>query len=784
MLHLTPVPAAIAGAVLALWLALALWALLTGLRLRRASRELERGAARMAGLIESAPAVPVVVMADDRIEAPARLVDWLGLVRAPATIDALADDELGLAADELDQLRADIAAARAAGRPFARPVRARGPARTLVIRGGPAPATVGGPGSVVLWVFDQTETQAEIGRLADEAARLSNAFEALSGLIEASPIPMWHRGPDLRLTLVNSAYVKAVEGESAADAVARGLELVEMAPGRNPIAAAAAARESGEAVSRVVPATIAGERRSLLVVDVPLGAAGVAGYAIDVEELEQARAAFKRFVEAERDMLDRLSAGVAQFARDRSLIFYNQPFVRLFEMRPEWLADRPEFDRILERMREAGRLPEVRDFRSWREERRAWFTDAGDGTEESWILSGGTHLRVVAQPLPDGGLLLIFEDRTEQVALASARDTLLRVRAATFDNLFEAIGVFAADGRLQLWNQKFRDVWELEDAFLARHPRVDALAEVAARKLSNSSRAAIIRELVRVATVERKQRSGRVAFRDGRHFEFAAVPLPDGNALFTMLDISDSRRIEAALRERNEALEAADRVKTAFVANMSYELRTPLTSIGGFAEMLAGGYAGDLSGTARDYVTAILESVARLGMLIDEVLDLTQSEAGALPLERKSVDLRRVASEAAAAVQAEAAEKALDFEVAVDPSIGSVSGDARRLRQALGHLLRNAVRYTPAGGRVLLHGDGDRDHARIVVSDNGPGMDAAQQARAFDRFSRNDEARERGASLGLGLPLARQFVEAHGGTLTLMSERGQGTAVTVELPRG
>lgn len=784
MLGLSPLVAALIGGLLALWLGGAVWAMLAGLAMRRTAAATIGEGALLRQLLDAAPALPVLVTTDDRIEAPARLADWLGLAEPPRTLDALTGDGIGLTAEDLAELSGEIAAARAAGRGFARSVRPQGSGRTLMVRGGVAPGALAARGAVVLWVFDATDSQAEIGRLAGEAERLFKAFEALSGLIEASPIPMWHRGPDLRLTLVNSAYVKAVEGESATDVVARGLELVETVPGRSPIAAAASARESGETVSRVVPATIAGERRSLLVVDVPLGEAGVAGYAIDVEELEQSRAAFKRFVEAERDMLDRLSAGVAQFGPDRGLIFYNQPFLQLFEMRPDWLADRPEFDRVLERMRETGRVPEVRDFRSWREERRAWFTDASEGHEESWILSGGTHLRVVAQPLPDGGLLLIFEDRTEQVALASARDTLLRVRAAMFDNLFEAIGVFAADGRLQLWNQKFREVWDLDEAFLTRHPRVDALAEAAARQLTNPSRAAIIRELVRVATVERKQRSGRVALKNGQHFEFAAVPLPDGNALFTMLDISDSRRIEAALRERNEALEAADRVKTAFVANMSYELRTPLTSIGGFAEMLAGGYAGNLSATASDYVTAILDSVARLGTLIDEVLDLTQSEAGALPLERKSVDLRRLAREAAATIKAPAADKGLDFEINLDRSLGSVSGDARRLRQALDHLLRNAVRYTPEGGRVLLHGDGDAASVRIVVSDNGPGMDAKAQARAFDRFSRTSEARERGASLGLGLPLARQFVEAHGGTLSLLSEPGQGTAVTIELPRG
>ena len=389
----------------------------------------------------------------------------------------------------------------------------------------------------------------------------------------------------------------------------------------------------------------------------------------------------------------------------------------------------------------------------------------------------------MAQPLPDGGLLLIFEDRTEQANLSSARDTLLRVRTATFDNLFEAIGVFESDGRLHLWNNRFRESWGFEAEFLGGHPHVDALAEALAPRLKNPERAGLIREMIRAATLERQQRSGRLALKDGRHFEFATVPLPDGNALLTMLDISDSRKIERVLRDRTEALEETDRTKTAFVANMSYELRTPLTSISGFAEMLEAGLAGPLEPQAKDYVAAILESTARLGSLVDRVLDLTNSDAGTLPLEKKAIELAVLVLNAARDHQARAKAKSIDFAIEVDPSVGAITGDSQRLRQVLDHLLDNAIGYTPTGGRVFLHASGDSRHATIVVSDNGPGMNAREQAAALDRFSRigGDDGVE--AALGLGLPLAKQFVEAHGGSLTLMSEPGQGTAISVELPR-
>ncbi len=783
MLTLSFGMAALIGAFLALWLAAAVWAIYTGITLRKRAAFSSNQADRLAALLESAPALPLMVRNDGRIEAPDRLADWLGLSKVPNFVTDLAGTNSGLTDEDAASLGRDVLAVQKTGRSFSRALRAQGSSRTLLIRGAPAASRLAAGGAVILWVFDATESQAEIGRLGAETARLKLAFDQLSGLIEASPLPMWHRGTDLKLAIVNNAYVRAVECETAADVITRQVELTDSNSDTNPLAAANEALSTKDVISRIVPVTMNGERRSMRIVDVPLGDAGVAGYAIDVEDVERANAAFRRFAATQRDTLDRLSAGVAQFGADHSLIFCNQPFQRLFALKPEWVAERPGFDRLLERMREAGRIPDTRDFPSWKAERRDWFTAADGATEENWLVQSGQHLRLVAQPLPDGGLLLIFEDRTEQANLSSARDTLLRVRTATFDNLFEAIGVFESDGKLHLWNNRFRESWGFDDEFLGTHPHVDALAEAIAPRLRNSDRAGLIREMVRAATLERQQRSGRLALKDGRHFEFAAVPLPDGNALFAMLDISDSHKIERVLRDRTEALEETDRAKTAFVANMSYELRTPLTSISGFAEMLEAGLAGPLEPQAKEYVAAILESTTRLGSLVDRVLDLTNSDAGTLPIERKPIELAVLALSAARDHQSAAEAKQIDFAIEVDPNVGAISGDQDRLRQVLDHLLDNAIGYTPAGGRVLLHASGDNVRATIVVSDNGPGMDAREQASALDRFSRiaGDDGKE--AALGLGLPLARQFVEAHGGTLALMSEPGQGTAVSVELPR-
>ena len=783
---LTPTALVLIGLLLAAWTMAALWAVASArLRQRKAEAGL-RQSRRLARLVDESPAVPLLVRADGRIEAPQRLANWLGLDAVPQFLTELDGERVdggdgGLTTEHINELTDSVRRCQRTAAPFRMVVTPRGSTRSLALRGHLADPQISPGGAALVWVFDFSDSESELVQLRDEAARAREDFFALVGLIEAAPMPMWFRGPNGDLRLVNQAYVEAVAGQDARQVAADGIELVEAVDGLTAKQIALQAAAQNMPMERMVFATIDGQRRALKVSDLPLGDEGVAGYAVDVEEMEELARTLRAFRDAQRNMLDQLSAGVAQFDAKRQMTFANRPFQRIFAMNAAALLDLPQFDRLLDMARDAGRVPEARDFPAWRRERAGWFM-ASTPQEEAWMLADGTHLRIVAHPLPDGGLMLIAEDRTEQLQLAAARDTLLRTRAATFDSLFESLAIFAPDGRMQLWNRRFAADWGLDDAFLDTHPRIESLLEQISRQLAKPARIKGVGDVIRAATLDRRQTGGRAVLADGRTLEFAGVPLPDGNGLLTVLDITDSRKAEEALKQRNAALEEADAMKTRFLANMSYEFRTPLTSIGGFAELLEAGLGGDLSESGKEYVGAILQSVERLGEQIESVLDLSQSEAGMLPLAREEIDLvpfvAKLVEDRAARIKA----ANLTLDMRGDKNAGRLEGDRRRLGRAIGHLIDNAIAATPEGGRILVELGVHKGRARLVISDNGAGMDAATLARALEGIKVSADGKGVERRQGLGLPLARQLIEAHGGTLELISEPGQGTAAIVDLP--
>ncbi len=780
-MELTPLALIGIALLLAAWtVAAAVFVLRANSRTKR-TNALQTSLKRMQHLMDVAPAIPLLVRVDGRIEAPERLARWLGLHEIPTYLSELkGEGEEGLNAAQVDELSEKVRLTQKSAAPFQMVLTPPGSKRSLALHGTLADPQVSPGGAAIVWVFDFTQSEDELSQLRKTAARAEADFHALIGLIEAAPMPMWFRDADMRLRLVNQAYVEAVGGESLPAIVDGQIELLEPEGGRAPADIAREALDRGTEIQRIDAVTIDGERRSFRVTDLPLGKEGVAGYAIDVEEQQQVNREFKAFRDAQRAMLDQLSVGVAQFSSQEQLVFANRPFRRQFKISPGSVEARIPFDRFLADAREQGSTPEVRDFPEWRREVTAWF-DARETIEENWPLPGGTHLRIVAQPMPDGGLVMIAEDRTEQLALSATRDTLLRTRTATLDSLFEALAIFAPDGSVQLWNRSFAGTWGLDADFLDTHPSAEGLLAAIGANLSNPVEAEKIGAVVRAATLDRREEEGQVVLSDGRTLRFAGVPLPDGNGLLTVLDITDSQKAEQALRERAKALEEADSVKARFLANMSYEFRTPLTTIGGFAELLKSGAAGDLSESAGEYVDAILSSVARLTEQVENVLDLSQSEAGLLPINKEEVDLlpflTRLVREREQAIIG--AGLGLDLK---GRRGRLVDADPRQLGRAVGNLLDNAIEHTPADGKIVIEIPKPEEvqwRAMIIISDNGKGMTEEELARASGETQSGDDHSE---GAGLGIRLARQLVEAHGGELEIESRKDVGTIAVIRLP--
>jgi signal transduction histidine kinase len=262
----------------------------------------------------------------------------------------------------------------------------------------------------------------------------------------------------------------------------------------------------------------------------------------------------------------------------------------------------------------------------------------------------------------------------------------------------------------------------------------------------------------------------------------AFAPLPDGATLITFSDVTDRYHIESALRDRAEALEAADRLKSDFVHHASFLFRDPLNAVHGFATLLAGGGAGALNAKQQEYVDDILAASNILADVTSDILDLALIDSGAMRLALDRVNLHELLSRVAESLRKHAEGLGVVFRRDWNERLGIIVADERRLKQVLFNLLSNAFRYTPRDGTVVLSASVSGEEIRIGVSDSGFGIAQEVKASVFDTFSARGRS-GRPAGAGLGLALVNRFVELHGGWVEIESVSGQGTTVTCHIPR-
>lgn len=347
--------------------------------------------------------------------------------------------------------------------------------------------------------------------------------------------------------------------------------------------------------------------------------------------------------------------------------------------------------------------------------------------------------------------------------------------AAILESMIEGVAVISRDERAIYYNRAFAQILDVEPRGATVQAPLGALAS--GRPLVETVRQSELLTAVRQVLKSGQRAEIEVTVGTLRQRTFSATIAPvrasldaqvSPGAVLVLHDISDLRRLE--------------RVRRDFVANVSHEFKTPLTAIQGFAETLLGGALDDAEHRTR-FVEIIRDHSVRLARLTDDLLKLSQIEAGRLELELRPVEIAELADACAETLKFRAGKKNHEIEVRCDEDLPLVMADASRLREVLINLMENAVQYTPPGGHIEVRAEQQNGMVDVTVADNGIGIPQADQERIFERFYRVDTARSREAGgTGLGLSIARHIVEAHGGDIWVESAVGQGSRFHFSVP--
>jgi nitrogen-specific signal transduction histidine kinase len=746
--------AASAGAI-ALALSTTLWswrfrrrceAAVSGLHARLVAAEIAAGEAEAAASVFDG----VLVAVDGR---EARLI--VGEDALPALADLLeakADDAVGLiealAATHPDHARR-FDALMTSGEPF----------RFLVQRPTGAIVVEGRPSGGLAWI------RAALAREAPSGGRFA-------GLADRLPGPAWIIDASGALVWANRAWLEAAETPSIERAVADDKAFDRGADALLTDAQRLKSRREG---FRWV--TVKGQRRAYRVIAEPLEEGETLAFAVDVTEAEETRELLKRHASAHGETLNHLADGVAIFGPERRLTYHNTAFQTLWKLDPAWLAERPTHGELLDRLRQKRLLPETADYAKFKGRELDFYGSTEVAPDDLWTLPDARTLRIVRQPHPLGGLLLIFSDITDELKLRAEYNALIQVQRATLDKLNDAVAVFGSDGRLRFHNEAFESLWGLHAAQLQDAGDFDGVIGLCRPLVHDAN---FWSELKARATdpdpQARVHLASEVKTSDRRTFAYQSCPLPDGATLVAFGDVTARHALESALDQRSQALAETEKLKREFVGNVSYELRTPLTTILGYTELMeAEGSA--LPDRARGYLASVRNAGAQLARSIDDVLDMAEMDAGEMALALEETPVAEALAEAVERMTPLLASRQSQLVLACDPSAGLMRADGRRLAQILDHLIENAARACQAGGVVTVAADRAAGAVRIRVSDTGRGIPYHQQAHVFDRFV----GRDRGGP-GLGLALVKALVELHGGWIELESEPGAGATFTVHLP--
>lgn len=613
------------------------------------------------------------------------------------------------------------------------------------------------------------------GRLQSERDRLIGALETFQNLLDVIEMPVWMRDTDGKLVWVNEAFAQATEAKNRQDAIDNSLELLSIQSRETIKANSTPERPFYDKVSAVVR----GDLRQFDVADTK-SVTGSAGLAIDVSAEEKIRNELESTIQAHINVVNSLATPVAIFDNNQQLQFYNQAFQDLWGIGREFLNSNPDNNAFFERLRADGKLSDQPSWREWKDDMLSVYRSM-EPLQHLWHLADGQTLHVVANVNAQGGAIWVFENLTEKVDLETRYNRLQQVQGQTIDNLAEGVCVFASDGTLKLANPAFRALWGISEDQSNQGTHIRAIVPECEKSYDKSDGWVRFADIITSLDDTRLDHEGRLELKTGLILDYALVPLTGGLTMITFVNMSDSVRAERMLTEKNEALIMAESLKNDFVHHVSYELRSPLTNIMGFTDLVRTPEFGTLNETQSEYLDHIATSSSVLLTIVNDILDLATVDAGIMKLDVQDIDIAQLFEETRIQVSDRMKENALALQIDTSHAPQTMRGDYQRLKQILVKLLGNAANASPKGSDIKLSCRQDGNQVVVDVTDFGAGIPQDEIDRVFARFESKGKNGHRGGA-GLGLSIVQSFVGLHQGEVKIDSVLEEGTTVTCVLP--
>jgi PAS domain-containing protein/two-component sensor histidine kinase len=622
-----------------------------------------------------------------------------------------------------------------------------------------------------LWFRNISHQKSKLELHNDIMNELRIERDIMKDMLDNVPWPAWYKNQQKKLLFCNKAYAEILE-TSPEQAVIDQIPLRSWQQGGRTPNLSDLVLKTKHQQSQRSHIVIKNERHYVEFTETITPKGFILGYLRDLNEQEKLQDEINYLTKSTHEILEVISLPVIIYNHNKQVEFFNNPFIKMFELDAAWLETKPTFSEVLEELRAKRKLHDTEDFQAYKNKRLACFNNLLAPIEDIAYYSDGRTVRMVTAPYHNGGLMITLNDITDWLTLERRYNTLLAVHRQVADNLFEGLAVFGTDNKLQLYNSAFCRMWHYKEEELIPAPHLDSVIERIKLHIDYQHYDTSwdnFKQRIRAKIIDRSSnKEGRIKLYDDIVYDYSSTPLPDGSCLLTFLDVSDRYRIEKNLLERSEALELAHGIKSDFISIIYQGIKYPLRRILlAFTDIFEEKY-GNINLRYQDRLKNTWEEVEQILRFIEDANDLVSIESGNASLNKEKVDIIHLIQGINSTLTELGLEKNIQIAITYNQEeIILENADLRRLKQVFFNLLRNALAYASMSEFISVNVLDLSDEIQIEISNSTTIIPYEDTYGASKKLKRGEQI-----ITGLGFSLIKKIVTLHGGRVTLNHQKG------------